>query len=129
MECNYLHPSLTPLGDNLETEDTVLGEVHVPLCTKGLVVCERKKIAYRRTKQASVTRTTVHSLALEVRREGTFAVGAVLERLVAVRAESTGEHTDVAKDTLERLVQDVRHLVLLSYSICSATVRGSQGTM
>ena len=69
-------------------------------------------LSMTRTKQASVTTAAVHLFTLEVGRKGTFAVGAVLERLVAVRTESTRKHGDVAKDTFERLVQNVRHLVL-----------------
>ena len=65
-----------------------------------------------RTKQASVATAAVHLFTLEVGRKGTLAIGAVLERLVAVRTESTRKHRDVAEDTLERLVQNVRHLVL-----------------
>ena len=65
-----------------------------------------------RTKQASVAAAAVHLFTLEVGRKGTLAIGAVLERLVAVRTESTRKHGDVAEHTLQRLVQDVRHLVL-----------------
>lgn len=55
----------------------------------------------KRTKQACTIRATaVHCLALEVRGERTSPVGTVLESLVAVRTEGTGQYADVAKDTL-----------------------------
>ena len=55
---------------------------------------------------------TYHRLAQEVLLQRTFALSVVLQRDVAVRAEGTRKHGDISKDRLERLVQDVRHLVL-----------------
>lgn len=73
----------------------------------------------------------MHGFASEVRGERTFPIWAVLKSLVAVCTESTREHTDVSEDTLkeerlqsfverqelicadlQRLIKDVRHLVL-----------------
>ena len=56
--------------------------------------------------------TTVHHLTLEVRSERALAVGTILKGFVTVGTEGTRKHGDVAKYTLQRLVQDVRHLVL-----------------
>ena len=60
----------------------------------------------------------MHRFSLEVGREGALAIGAVLESLVAVCRESTRKHGDVAEHALQRLVQDVGHLVLHSHEIC-----------
>jgi hypothetical protein len=66
-----------------------------------------------RTEQSGRRYTSgVHLLALEVRREWTLAVGPILERTVAIRAERTGQHADVPEHALERLVEHIRHLVL-----------------
>lgn len=72
-------------------------------------------MAWLRTEQAGFAASTVHRLSLEVRCKRTLAVRAILEGLVPVRRESTWKHGDVTEHTLQRLVQDVGHLVLRSH--------------
>lgn len=71
------------LRNNLEAQDTILGQIHVTFEQSG----------GRRT-------TSVHCLSLEVRCERSLAVREVLECFVAVRAEGTWKDTDVAKYAL-----------------------------
>ena len=86
------HPPLAPLGDELPTEDTILGEVHVGRKHVGMLTVER--------------------FSLEVLAQGPVACLVVLQSVVSVGAEGTGKHSDVSKDGLEWLVENVGHLVL-----------------
>ena len=54
----------------------------------------------------------MHRFTLEVGRQGALAMGSILQRLVTVCTEGTGERGERAEDALEGLVKDVGHLVL-----------------
>ena len=64
------------------------------------------------TEKTGVAVATVHHLTLEVGSERALAVGTILKGLVTVGTKGNRKHGDVAEHTLQRLVQDVRHLVL-----------------
>ena len=88
-------PPLVGFGDKLETEDTILGQEHVLLENVH----------------------TLDTLRSELLRQGVVTVEVLLERASHDRAESVGgkgtwQHRDVTERGLERLVQDVGHLVL-----------------
>ena len=85
-------PAPTTLAHKLPTEDTILREVHV-----------RRK---------DIRTGTMHLLAEEVLLKRALTSRVVLQGVVAVCAEGTGQHGDVAKDGLEGLVENVGHLVL-----------------
>ena len=59
----------------------------------------------------------MHSLSLEVRCKWSLAVWPIKKSLIPVSTEGTGENTDVAKYTLQRLVKNIGHFVLIEESI------------
>lgn len=54
----------------------------------------------------------VKGLALEVLAKGPVSMFIVLQRVVAVGTQCTGKHSNVAKNGLERFIQNVGHFVL-----------------
>lgn len=85
-------PVAVALGDELETEDTIFGEVHVGREDAGVAA--------------------VQLLTGKVLLQRALAVLVVLQSHIAVRREGTGQDGNEAKGGLERLVEDVTHLVL-----------------
>ena len=79
-------------SDELETEDAIFGEIHVG----GEDACIR----------------AMHLLAGEVLLKRTIPRLVVLESDEAIGGEGTGEDGDKSEGGLERLVQDIAHLVL-----------------
>lgn len=80
------------LGDELETQDTILGEVHVGRENAGVAA--------------------VQLLTGKVLLQGTLTVLVVLQSDVAVSGEGTGQDGNEAEGGFERLVENVTHLVL-----------------
>ena len=85
-------PAAVALAHELEAQDAVLGQVHVG--------GEDARVG------------AVHLLAREVLLERALVRLVVLQRHVAISRERAGKHRDEAKGRLERLVEDVAHLVL-----------------
>ena len=85
-------PVAISLGDELEAQNTVLGQVHVS--------CENSSVG------------TVHLFTSKVLLQWPLSSLVVLERYVAICGEGTRKHRDETKRRLERLIQDVAHLVL-----------------
>lgn len=85
------HPMRIPLGDQLETQNTILGEVHIRGEDTGI--------------------STMHLFTLEILFERPNSVGVVLQRHVPVCGEGTREHRDETEHTFEWFVEDVRHLI------------------
>lgn len=86
------HPVAITFAHELETENSVLGEIHV------------------RGKDTSVA--PMHLLTLEILLKRTIAVQVVLQRCESVRTERTRKHRDEPEHALQRFVEDVTHLVL-----------------
>ena len=85
-------PVAAALGDELEAEDAILGEVHVGREDAGV--------------------GAVHLLAGKVLLERAGAGLVVLQRHVPIGREGPGQDRDEAEGRLQRLVEDVAHLVL-----------------
>jgi len=85
-------PGGVSLGDQLEAEDTILGQVHVGGENVGI--------------------GTMEVFTQEVLFKRALARGVVLEGLVAVGREGSWQDGNVTKDGLEGLVENVGHLVL-----------------
>lgn len=85
-------PGAVALGDKLEAEDTIFSEIHVG--------CEDTSVG------------AVHLLARKVPLERSVAGLVVLKCDISVRGEGTWQYGDEAECRLQRLVQDIAHLVL-----------------
>ncbi|RDA85125.1 hypothetical protein CP532_1559 [Ophiocordyceps camponoti-leonardi (nom. inval.)] len=79
-------------GDGLPAQDPILGQVHVG--------------------GEDVRPLPVEGLALEILAQRPVTGLVVLQRVVAIGAQRPRQHRDIAEDGLERLVEDVAHLVL-----------------
>lgn len=84
-------PGTIPFSDELETQDSIFGEVHIGGEDTGV--------------------GTVHLLTGEVFLQGTLAGLVVLEGDVTVSGKGTGQDGDEAESAFERLVEDVAHFV------------------
>lgn len=86
---------------DLETQNTILGEVHVTFLidiTSEDIVDAQK---YERTEQSSAARaSSVHRLALEVTGKRALAVRVVLQCFVTISRKGTRQNADVATNTL-----------------------------
>ena len=51
-------------------------------------------------KTSAIGTTTVHCFSFEIGRKRAFPIGAILQRLIPVRAECSGQHTNIAEDAL-----------------------------
>ncbi|RDA92146.1 hypothetical protein CP533_5577 [Ophiocordyceps camponoti-saundersi (nom. inval.)] len=79
-------------GDGLPAQDTILSQVHVG--------------------REHVRPLTMKRLPLEILAQRPVTGLVVLQRVVAIGAQRPRQNGDVAEDGLERLVEDVAHLVL-----------------
>lgn len=86
------HPPVLPLRHELPAQDTILGEVHVSSEHVGVLAVQR--------------------LALKVLAQGAMARLVVLQGVVSVRAQRSGQHRNIPEHTLERFIENVGHLVL-----------------
>jgi len=85
-------PGTTALADEFPAQDTIFSEVHVG----------RENIRIR----------TVHRLAQKVLLQRTLPATIILQRNIPIRRKCPRKHRDVPKHTLQRLIQDIAHLVL-----------------
>ncbi|RCI08911.1 hypothetical protein L249_4922, partial [Ophiocordyceps polyrhachis-furcata BCC 54312] len=79
-------------GDGLPAQDPILGQVHVS--------------------REHVRPLPVKGLALEILAQRPVPGLVVLQRVVAIGAQRPRQHGNIAEDGLERLVEDIAHLVL-----------------